>query len=262
MIHRSLATVALGATLVLGLAACGSSGSGSPAPATQTSPGATARGGPAASGTIASVGSSDIEVQNPSAGQVTVNFAADTTFTHRVSGTLTDVTQGSCVLVTGNGQPIVAQSVEISPAMPNGCAAGPGGGGARPRNGNGNGSRPPRPSGANGQNRGFAAGKVVSVTGTGFTVEEDNAQTGATSDVEVTVDPNTTYLKSEAANASALKVGECVSATGQTDDSGAVTARTITISQAGPNGCATGGRQRGTGSANGNENGSSGNGNG
>ncbi|WP_027945775.1 DUF5666 domain-containing protein [Amycolatopsis taiwanensis] len=253
LVTATVAT-ALGGALVLGLAACGSSNnSGTAAPSSrQQPPNPARRGGPAASGTVAEVTAANIEVQN-SSGQVTVNFSGATTFTDRVSATLVDVTQGSCVVVTGTGQPMLARNVEISTATANGCTGGFGGG-AQPRNGTGqrppSGSRAPRPSGANGARP--AAGKVTAMTGNGFTVQEDNQQTGATTDVQVTVDANTTYAKSVSADSGALKVGECVAATGQTDDTGAVTARTIAISQPGPNGCGAGGRQRTNNGGNGN----------
>lgn len=250
-IHRLLtATVAtaLGGALALGLVACGSSSDSAAAPSSQqhAPPNAAQRRGPAASGTVAAVATADIEVQN-SGGQVTVNYSGDTTFTDREAAALADVTPNSCVLVTGTGQPVLARTVEISTAGPNGCTAGFGGG-MRPQNGGGQqrrggGTRAPRPSGTNGARP--VAGKVTAVSPGGFTVAEDNPQTGATSDVQVTVDANTTYGKTVTANSSALKVGECVAATGQTDDTGAVTARTIAISQPGPNGCTLGTGQRG-----------------
>lgn len=250
MIHRSLATIALGGALVLALTACGTTSTGAAAPASQLpSRSSGARGGPAASGKIAAVDPSDIQVQN-NGGQVTVKFSGSTTFTNQVSGTLADVTQGSCVIVAGTGTPIVARTVAITAAGGDSCALG---GGLRPQNGGGgrsSGSTAPRPSGGN-RNGGRAAGKVTAVTSTGFTVQEDNRQTGATTDVQVTVDAGTTYTKSASADASALKVGECVAANGQTDDTGAVTARTIAISQAGPNGCADGRQRNGNGNGNG-----------
>lgn len=255
--HRSFAAVVLGGALLLALAACGSSSDDSGAPASQPpSPGRGARGGPAAVGTVAAIQGSDIQVQNPANGQVTVKFSGSTVFTQRGAATSADVTTGSCVLVTGIGTPLVARAVEIGAADANRCGFGAPGGGARPQNGNGNNGTPPsRPPGAPGQGR-PTAGKVTAVTSTGFTVEEDNRQTGATSEVQVTVDSGTTYQKSTSADAGALKVGECVAATGQTDDTGAVTARTIAISQAGPEGCAVGGRQRGSaGNGTGNGNG-------
>jgi len=250
MNYRTFAAFVLGGAAMLGLAACGSSN----APASQapsSSAPSSQRGGPAAAGSIASLAASSIEVQNPASGQVTVNYSGSTTFTNRVSAALADVTTGSCVVVTGTGTPLVARAVEVSTD----CTTA--GGGMRPQNGNGNGngngnaSRAPRPSGTNNAGRG-AAGKVTAVTGNGFTVQQDNRETGATTDIQVTVDNTTTYSKLESATATALKVGECVSATGQTDDTGAVTAKSIAISQPGPNGCATGRRtQQGSSASNG-----------
>lgn len=253
MIRPTLLTIAGGA-LALTLAACGSSESGTATPASQAPALGTnkAARGPAASGTIAQLAASSMQVQNASSGEVTVNFSGSTTFTDRVSATLADVSTGSCVVVTGTGTPVAAKSVEISVAGNGTCAAG--GGGAR----DGDTRRAARPSGTN--NARGASGKVTAVSATGFTVEQDNRQTGAATSVQVTVGSATTYSKSESANSGALKVGECVAATGQADDTGAVTAKTISISQAGPNGCSTfgGGRQRtggGNGNANGNGNG-------
>ncbi|WP_236796788.1 DUF5666 domain-containing protein [Amycolatopsis sp. GM8] len=270
MIRRTVLAAA-GAALALTLAACGSSSGGTPAAPASQAPASGAAGarGPAASGTIAAVAPASIEVQNPSNGQVTVNYSSSTTFTDRVSGALSDVAVGTCVAVTGTGTPVAAKSVEISAADNGTCAIGGGGPGQRPQNGGGSGtarpSRPsgaPRPSGANDARGTF--GKVTAVSGTGFTVEQDNRQTGATTSVQVTVDPTTTYQKTESANSSALKVGECAVATGQADDTGAVTAKTISLSQAGPNGCqGFGGRGRnGAGGGNGAGNGGGGNGTG
>ncbi|NKQ57960.1 hypothetical protein HFP15_34375 [Amycolatopsis sp. K13G38] len=257
---RRLVPAVIGGALVLLVAACGSS-SGTPTAAAPTSaaqPSAGRGGGPAASGTVAALAQSSLELQNASSGQVTVNYSGDTTFTNRVAAALADVTTGSCVVVTGTGTPVAAKTVEISAATAGGCTAGFGGGpgGMRPQNGTG--SRAPRPSGTNGNNPaggGRAFGTVTAVSPTGFTVRQDNRQTGATTDVQVSVDSSTTYTKSEAANSSALKVGECVAATGQTDDTGAVTAKTIVISQAGPNGCGTGRQRNGGPNAGGGTNG-------
>lgn len=246
--RRTILAVAGGA-LALTLAACGSSDT-SATPAAQTPASGTPRaGGPAASGTVAAVAASSIEVQSTSNGQVTVNFSDTTTFTDRVAATLADVTAGSCVSVSGTGTPVAAQTVEISAANGNTCSFGGQAGGMRPQGDSS--SRPSRPSGSarpsgtpNGGG-GRAFGKVSAVSGTGFTVQEDNQQTGATTDVQVTVSSTTTYTKSQPANSSALKVGECVSAQGKADDTGAVTAQSISISQATANGCDTfEGRQR------------------
>ena len=73
-VRRALfAAFVLGGAAMLGLAACGSSN----APASQapsSSAPSSQRGGPAAAGSIASLAASSIEVQNPTSGQVTVNY--------------------------------------------------------------------------------------------------------------------------------------------------------------------------------------------
>jgi hypothetical protein len=56
----------------------------------------------------------------------------------------------------------------------------------------------------------------------------------------VTTTTTTKYLKVVGAHSSALKVGLCIAAVGTTNSIGAVAARTIRISQPGPNGCVTG----------------------
>lgn len=97
-----------------------------------------------------------------------------------------------------------------------------------------------RPSGAPGA-RGFfgANGTVAAVTDTGFTVVPSFPGRGAggsssaapsATPVTVTVDGSTTYTITKAADASALKVGKCVMATGQADSTGAVTADRLVVS--------------------------------
>ena len=85
------------------------------------------------------------------------------------------------------------------------------------------------PSGAPGGGRGGfggfgTVGQVASVSATGFVVE------GMNGDVTVTVGADTTYTKQVTSDASALAVGACVQAQGETDDTGAVTASTISVS--------------------------------
>jgi uncharacterized membrane protein len=82
-------------------------------------------------------------------------------------------------------------------------------------------------------------------------------QTAAT-DTTVTVNSSTTYSKVESATSSALAVGECIAAVGATDDTGAVTAKTIGISKAGANGCTQGLAGRGAGGRGGNGGGTGG----
>ncbi|HEY4458274.1 MAG TPA: DUF5666 domain-containing protein [Pseudonocardiaceae bacterium] len=284
-VRSGLALIA--GALAVGLIACG--GGTTPAANTNTAAPPTSRANgpqtpPGAFGTAAAVNATSLEVQNPTSGQVTVNFTSSTTFSNTVSGTLADVTTGACVTVsstaTGSsrpapGTPITARTVTITQAGANGCTAGAGGfgGGRGPGGGQGGTgtSRPPRPSastrpsGANGANRGnvggFAFGSVTAVSATGFTVHSAARGQTAATDTTVTVNSSTTYSKVESATSSALAVGDCIAAVGSTDDTGAVTAKTIGISKPGPNGCTQGfGGGRGFGGRGGNGGGTGSNG--
>ncbi|HJP74768.1 MAG TPA: DUF5666 domain-containing protein [Pseudonocardiaceae bacterium] len=273
-VRSGLALIA--GALAVGLIACG--GGTAPEATNSAAPPATkptvAQAPPGAFGTAAAVSASSLEVQNPSTGQVTVNFSSSTTFSNTVSGTLADVTAGSCVTVSSTatgttrpapGTPITARTVTITTPGPNGCTAGAGGfrggNGTRP-SGSPRPSGSARPSGTNGKGGGnfggFAFGSVSAVTSTGFTVHGvARGQTPAT-DTTVTVNSSTTYSKVESATSSALAVGDCVAAVGSTDDTGAVTAKSIAISKPGPNGCSQGfggGRFRGNGGGTGGGNG-------
>ena len=105
-----------------------------------------------------------------------------------------------------------------------------------------------RPSGApdggmRGSN-GVARGKVTAIDGGTLTVEV-TGQDDATTSRTVTVTDATTYTKSEAADASAIVVGQCASARGEADDSGKVTATSITVSAPTDGECSTGFAGRG-----------------
>src|SRR5215469_3821717 len=84
-------------------AACGNSGTTATPPATSSSPApaATQAAFPGAFGTAAAVSGSSLEVQNPTSGQVTVNFTSATLITETVAGASSDVSVGSCVAVAG-----------------------------------------------------------------------------------------------------------------------------------------------------------------
>lgn len=248
-VRSGLALIA--GALAVGLIACG--GGPAPEPTSTAAPPATkptvAQAPPGAFGTAAAVSASSLEVQNPSTGQVTVNFSSSTTFSNTVSATLADVTVGSCVTVTSTatgssrpapGTPITARTVTITQPGANGCTAGGFGGGR----GGGGGTRPsgsPRPSGTNGPGRGnfggFAFGSVTAVNATGFSVHGVARGQNPATDTTVTVTSSTTYSKVESATSSALAVGDCIAAVGSTDDTGAVTAKSIAISKPGPKGC-------------------------
>jgi len=70
--------------------------------------------------------------------------------------------------------------------------------------------------------------------------------------VVVTFTSSTTFTQRAAATAADLAVGKCATAFGTADSTGAVTARSITISTPGPSGCTTGfGRFGGAGGSGG-----------
>ncbi len=56
----------------------------------------------------------------------------------------------------------------------------------------------------------------------------------------VTTTSSTTYSETETATKANLKVGLCATAIGQTDDTGAVTARTISLNTPTASGCTAG----------------------
>jgi hypothetical protein len=220
-----------------------------------------------------------MEVQNPTSGQVTVTFTTATPITETVAVTSKDITVGSCVTVVGRpsatggatsggaaSRTVTATTVTISTPAKGGsnCTGGFGGfggGGPRgtfsPRPGF---SPRPRPSGSRGAfgNGAFggANGKVTSLSASGFVVQGRNRAAGASpaagagTSITVTTTATTKYLKVVTASPSALKVGQCITAVGQANSIGAIAARSIQVSQPGPNGCVTGfGRRGGFGSS-------------
>ncbi len=164
---------------------------------------------------------------------------------------------------------VTAATVEIFPATNGGCAttglAGGGGFGApssggRGAGGFGRGSGAPQPTapgqgsgtstgapnGFGGQFRG-ATGKVTALDGASFTVQpvarraqDGSTTTAAPSPVTVTYAASTTFTRSGKATAAAVKVGLCLTAFGKADDTGAVTATAIQLSQPVGGSCTTG----------------------
>jgi hypothetical protein len=232
---------------------------------------------PGVSGTAAAVNGSTIEVQNPSSGQVTVTVTGSTTFSQTVGASESALAVGDCVTVvgtsgggatgataapTGGTGPISARSVEISAPTGGSCArAGFGGfGGAGGAGGTG-GGRPtgtpkPRASGGPAGRRGFggqggggAFGTVTSISGATFVVRTTPAARSRASATPapaggvsrtVTVGSSTNWTRLEPATAASLKVGECLTAVGPADSTGAVTARSVSIRPAAAGGCFAG----------------------
>jgi hypothetical protein len=264
--------------VVLGVTACGSSGTtatptAAPAAAASTpKPTSSAAAFPGVTGTAAAVSGSSLEVQNPTSGQVTVTFTGSTPITDTVSVTAKDVTVGSCVTVVGKpsttgsaASSVTATTVTISAPVKGDCtgAGGFGGGGGFGGTRPSGAPRPsfsarPRPTGSQGAfgNGAFggADGKVLSVSATGFVVQARSRTAGAAGSTgsaatvrSVTVITNSAskYLKTVSAAPAALKVGQCITAVGATNSIGAIAAQSIRISQPGPTGCVTGFSGRG-----------------
>jgi hypothetical protein len=79
-------------------------------------------------------------------------------------------------------------------------------------------------------------GKITALNGSSLSVQADR-RSGSTVNDTVTVAATTTLTETGRATASALRVGECVTAVGPTNSTGAVAATRIAISNPGPNGC-------------------------
>jgi hypothetical protein len=275
--------IVVGAGLAAILGACGGGGTitaKSTSSTTVAASGAarTPGGGsfPGASGSVADISGSSMEVQNQQSGQVTVSWTSSTAFTQTATVTASAVTAGECVTVTGsdsNGT-ITARSVTVSqPTSSGSCASAfPGGGQGFP------GSRPPGtfpssgsggppgsvPSGFNGAGISFASGKVTSTTAdtlalygfssAGFTPgSQSSTPPTSVADTSLTVDlgSSTTYTETRTAAAANLAVGDCVTASGTTDSTGAVAASTVRITSTGGQTCTTGFGGFGGGSPNG-----------
>lgn len=250
----TLNRIAAGAAMcfaVLLVAACGGStpatGAAVGAPTTGSGRGAGggvggsagdgARGFPGATGLLAEIDGTTLQVQGADT-QTAVTYSAATTFTHTVSARLSDVVVGACVqartarLPSGTGDaaptaapsanagPIVAASVEITPSVNGSCASPVGSrapfpGGTRGPEGTGAPTRSPSAGGngfgSNGPGgRGFgglgAFGKVTAVNGATFTIESSRPQDGgaATTAAPGTAVPGTAVPTTESVETSAV----------------------------------------------------------
>jgi hypothetical protein len=118
-------------------------------------------------------------------------------------------------------------------------------------NGRRSGQRPSgAPTGGPGGFGGFGAftsGKVTAIDGSTITVDAIQISRGAgasptptTAPKQITVDSSTTYTATTASTAQAMQVGLCAVARGKADDSGAVAATAITVSDPVNGACGTG----------------------
>ena len=267
---RSLPVAIAAASLAGCLALAGVAGA---ATTTTSPPGA--RAFPGASGSVAAIAGSSMEVQNQQTGQVTVNWGPSTSFTQTVTVPASSVAVGDCVTVTGSSSKgtITATSVGISQAVSGKCTGEAFGGGQRrggftpPPGGFARGQRPggfTPPSGGSGTARrfgtpggiAFASGKVTKVTAEGLAVSGISSAAFAkaakkttkptkpaavkTTTTKVRLTSSTTYTESQAATSTNLAVGDCVTAAGSSDSTGAVTASTVRITSTGGKSCTSG----------------------
>lgn len=265
---------------VLFVSACGGGTSATAgaasAPTTAASGGGdtgSGRGFPGATGLLAEIDGTTLQVQGTDA-QTAVTYSPATTFTNTVAARLSSIVVGACVQArsarpadrTGGSAPtvapgaatgrIVAASIEISPAVNGGCSAFGGlgiQGARRPRAAGG--ATPPAGAPTTGRTRGQGAGgngfggfgafgKVTAVNGASFTVASSRppnstATTAPTTRIVETT-AATTYTATATATAKALAVGLCVTALGKASDTGAIAATAISLRPAQNGSCHSG----------------------
>ncbi|HTW05880.1 MAG TPA: hypothetical protein VME46_00100 [Acidimicrobiales bacterium] len=269
--------LAVGTAAVISLVAAGAGGSAiAAASTTPTTSGPPAAFRPAAFGKIATVSGNILEVQNSETGQTTVNVSSKTIITATVSVSESSVTKGACISATGtkgSGGSVDATTVALFTATKGECtrggfgAGGAGGGTFRFRGG----TPPSRPSGTvprtafkRPANFATASGKVTSKSASKIGIQavtvtfSKGKVTTKTGPKTVNVSKSTKYSKSERVAAGSLKVGECVTATGSTNNIGAVSATTLIVTQPTSSGCPTFGGFGGFGGGFGGRGGSSG----
>ena len=202
-------TQATAASLLLTAALAGCAGGGSDDEPTTTAAapdgrmGAPGEGFPGASGEVADVKGRTAQVQNDMTGQVAVTWTDDTTFTEEVDASFGDVTVGTCVVVTDDTVRI-AEECDRPTDRPTDLP-----------------TPSDMPSDLPSDLVVATVGEVTAVSDTGFTLQGFD-------DEEIGVD--TTFTTTAASSADAVEVGRCLSAQGDADDTGAVTAETISVS--------------------------------
>ena len=277
-VSRVVAAFAL-IPLVTVMAACGGSSSGTPAaqasnPApTQAQNRVSGSGGqagtggagafPGASGVIAAASAGTLQVQSTTA-QNTVVYTAATKFTQVIPG---HVAAGDCVILTGTPAAgstpgLTAMSARIMAKVNGACPTDGTSGAGLPGGGQVAGRPPGAPGGGSGTRRAFASatGTVSSVAGTTVLVKGTlrNGPGGASTaapatptTITVTLPASATVTRTVAATSAAAVVGQCARAIGPANSVGAITAKSITISKPGANGCRTGFGGRFNGNGNG-----------
>jgi Domain of unknown function (DUF5666) len=244
---------------VIVLAACSNSSPTSHDPTTSAlsaspaSPGAQGFGGPrgpAASGTVAAISGTTMQVQNPQSGQVAVMWTSSTKFTHQIATTLAAVKAGDCVTAVApsgtsfDATAFTASSLVVSTGA---CTvvAGPGRSGVP--SGFPSGSRPSGFPSGRPRVGAIASGKVTSIAGNTLVIAARQFRDSGTSNKTVTVTSSTKITTEAATTATSVKVGKCVTAEGKADSTGAVSATQVRITDPVNGQCDTFGRFGGGG---------------
>ncbi len=220
-------------TLAALLTACGSASAanGASAQATATCPPAPSFS--TVTGAITALGSGTMTVKSSSGASATVALTSSTRYTLMTPVSATSLTAGTPVLVLTDTNATTARSIRVLPGTGGGFGGGGGGfgGGFGPRG-------TPRAGFNTACARNFAnggdgtagaggfqglRGTVDSATSANLTFDDAQGQTYSVSITSATI-----ITKSSAGQASDLKVGENVTATGQ-KTSGQITARAVTI---------------------------------
>jgi hypothetical protein len=207
---------------------------GSSGPSSSGGPG---QRGPVASGTVAAIDGSTMQVQNPQSGQVAVTWTSSTKFRHQVATTLSAVKTGQCVTAVApsgtseSATSFTATSLSIMPSTKGSCGAvrGPG---QRP---SGAPTKLPSgfpsnfPSGQRPKVGAIAAGQVTSVSGSTVVIAARQFGSDGTTNKTVTVASSTKITTEASTTSSSVKVGKCVTAQGKADSSGTVAATSVRI---------------------------------
>jgi hypothetical protein len=237
-----LVPLALGAVASLAVAACGSSSASTgAAPSSSASQRAGRDGGfrrNVAAGELVRISGTSL-LLNTQTGDVTVDYSASTPITRTRTGTVAEITPGSCINATGqrDSSGMLTASTVVLNSMVNGTCTGPGGPGGfsgdrSPGASPGFRLRTPPPGAPA---IAFARGAVTAVSGTSVTVSQPSGST-----VTITVPTTVRVTVAEVGSSSDLVIGACVLANGPKNSAGAVQARSLTIFPAGASGCTSG----------------------
>lgn len=198
---------------------------------------------PGASGMIAEINGTTLQVQDADS-QTAVTYTASTSFSRQVNGAIGDVTVGSCVRVTSadaaDATAVAATSIAVTDAVDGQCVWAGGGDGSPRAGGRPSGAQSGAPSGMpsgapGGMPSGLGrmlAGQVAVVDGDVVTVSTTQPGAGEATTITVTLTDDTVVTTTEKASAAALDVGLCATARGDADTTGAITATAISLSDA------------------------------